>query len=257
MPKCKNNPSRHYKGTEPSPKGNGWCASGESIGKKRKGTDGKMWIVKKTKSSRRWVHCVSCKSVHKKSRKRKHHEKRNTKILTPNKTLKPNISQTLRPGYKLQIRIRMPLQYYIDDGKRLVEAPKKTKLTDARILKYLRSAKFRQSVTLELSNLGFGYPLEVIQPKYTPKVDSIHVVVDTHRVFLVTINATLTDKPSETLQNDGFTMVPFTFKQYERAIKDSFMWWHKGDILPFKQMSNDPDFLDLHYQASDIWVDSI
>jgi len=42
MPKCKNNPSRHYKGHEPSPKGNGWCASGEKIGKKRKGTDGKM-----------------------------------------------------------------------------------------------------------------------------------------------------------------------------------------------------------------------
>ena len=56
MPKCKNNPSRSYKGTEPSPKGLGYCASGESIGKKRKGYDGKMWIVKEVKSgSGRWV----------------------------------------------------------------------------------------------------------------------------------------------------------------------------------------------------------
>lgn len=67
MPKCKNNPSRHYKGNERSPKGKGWCASGESIGKKRKGTDGNMWIVKKTKSSKRWVPCVTCKTT-----KRKH-----------------------------------------------------------------------------------------------------------------------------------------------------------------------------------------
>lgn len=27
--KCKNNPNENYKGTEPSPKGNGWCSSSE------------------------------------------------------------------------------------------------------------------------------------------------------------------------------------------------------------------------------------
>lgn len=177
-------------------------------------------------------------------------------MMTTTKTLKPNTTQTLHPGYKLQIRIRMPLQYYIDDGYRLVEAPKKTKLTDARILKYLRSTKFRHRITFERMPIEIGtlWWNKVLVPTYTPKVDSIHVLVDSHRVFLVTINATLTDKPSETLQND--TMVPFTFKQYQTAIKDSFMWWHKGDILPFKQMGNDPDFLDLHYQEKDICVDS-
>ena len=139
-------------------------------------------------------------------------------------------------------------------NKRLVEAPKKTKLTDARILKYLRSAKFRQRIRFERMPIGTGtlWWHKVLVPKYTPKVDSIHVDVDSHRVFLVTINATLTDKHSEKMQND--TMVPFTFKQYQKAIKDSFMWWHNGDILPFKQMGNDP-FLDLHYQAKDICVD--
>jgi len=56
MPICKNNPKRNYKGTEPSPKGLGWCASGEKIGKKRKGKDGNMWIIKKVSNgSKRWM----------------------------------------------------------------------------------------------------------------------------------------------------------------------------------------------------------
>jgi hypothetical protein len=56
MPKCKNNPSRSYTGTEPSPKGLGYCASGDAIGKKRKGKDGNIWIVKEVSNgSGRWV----------------------------------------------------------------------------------------------------------------------------------------------------------------------------------------------------------
>ena len=31
MPKCKNNPSRSYNGTEPSPKGLGYCAYIEKV----------------------------------------------------------------------------------------------------------------------------------------------------------------------------------------------------------------------------------
>ena len=57
MPKCKNNSSRYYKGTEPSPKGKGWCASTEKVGKKRKGRDDQMWQVKKAGKSQRWVKC--------------------------------------------------------------------------------------------------------------------------------------------------------------------------------------------------------
>ena len=56
MPNCKNNNKRTYKGTEPSPKGFGWCASGEKVGKKKKGKDGNMWIIKTISSgSKRWV----------------------------------------------------------------------------------------------------------------------------------------------------------------------------------------------------------
>lgn len=46
MPYCKNNPKKTYKGTEPSPKGLGYCASGEKEGTIKKGKDGNKWIKK-------------------------------------------------------------------------------------------------------------------------------------------------------------------------------------------------------------------
>ena len=56
MPTCKNDPSKKYKGTEPSPKGLGWCAHGEKEYKVRKGKDGNQWIVKKVSNgSKRWM----------------------------------------------------------------------------------------------------------------------------------------------------------------------------------------------------------
>ena len=55
MPKCKNDPKRTYKGTEPSPKGLGHCAHTEKVGKKMKGKDGNQWIITKTKKGvKRW-----------------------------------------------------------------------------------------------------------------------------------------------------------------------------------------------------------
>ena len=56
MPNCKNDPKRKYKGDEPSPKGLGWCAHGETEGKVRNGLDGNKWIIKKVSGgSLRWV----------------------------------------------------------------------------------------------------------------------------------------------------------------------------------------------------------
>ena len=51
MPHCKNNPKRTYTGKEPSPKGLGFCASGEKKGTEMKGKDGNMWV----KSKGKWV----------------------------------------------------------------------------------------------------------------------------------------------------------------------------------------------------------
>ena len=56
MPQCKNDPKKTYKGTEPSPKGLGYCAHSEKLGKERKGLDGNTWIVSQTKSGvKRWT----------------------------------------------------------------------------------------------------------------------------------------------------------------------------------------------------------
>ena len=56
MPKCKNDPQKTYKGSEPSPKGLGWCAHAETEGQVRRGLDQNEWVVRKTKNGTpRWV----------------------------------------------------------------------------------------------------------------------------------------------------------------------------------------------------------
>jgi len=51
MPKCKNDKTRTYKGTEPSPKGLGWCAHAEEPNTRKTGLDGNSWIVKEWSKS--------------------------------------------------------------------------------------------------------------------------------------------------------------------------------------------------------------
>lgn len=54
--KCLNDPTKTYKGNEPSPKGLGYCAHAEKIGKRMIGKNYMHWIVKKTKNgTKRWV----------------------------------------------------------------------------------------------------------------------------------------------------------------------------------------------------------
>jgi hypothetical protein len=56
MPKCKNDKTRSFKGTEPSPKGLGWCAHGMKVGAVKKGKDGREWEVSGIKNgSKRWM----------------------------------------------------------------------------------------------------------------------------------------------------------------------------------------------------------
>ena len=48
MPTCKNDNYKKYTGKEKSPKGRGWCPTGEKLGRKRIGRDKNVWeIVKK------------------------------------------------------------------------------------------------------------------------------------------------------------------------------------------------------------------
>jgi len=56
MLKCKNDPTRLYKGSEPSPTGLGYCAPAEELNTKKKGKDGNIWKVIETKSGvKRWI----------------------------------------------------------------------------------------------------------------------------------------------------------------------------------------------------------
>jgi hypothetical protein len=56
MPKCINDSSSSFKGTEPSPKGLGYCAHAEKVGSKMKGKNGKMWIIKLVAGkTKRWI----------------------------------------------------------------------------------------------------------------------------------------------------------------------------------------------------------
>jgi hypothetical protein len=62
MPYCKNNLKKTYTGNEPSPKGLGYCASGEKEGTEMKGKDGNMWIKKNGK----WIKKNSKENYYKK-----------------------------------------------------------------------------------------------------------------------------------------------------------------------------------------------
>lgn len=56
MPKCINVTTKYYTGNEKSPMGLGYCSSGEDIGKKMKGKDNNLWIVKEGDGGKkRWI----------------------------------------------------------------------------------------------------------------------------------------------------------------------------------------------------------
>ena len=54
MPVCKNDKKKNYKGSEKTPLGLGFCASGYKVDKMKKGKDGKMYMVVKYKNGKRW-----------------------------------------------------------------------------------------------------------------------------------------------------------------------------------------------------------
>lgn len=53
--RCKNCQEKSYTGKENTPLGKGYSASVEKIGKKMRGRDGNMYIVKKYKNGKRWI----------------------------------------------------------------------------------------------------------------------------------------------------------------------------------------------------------
>lgn len=88
MPKCIDDPSRSYKGTEPSPKGLGYCAHTQSVGTSKIGNDGNIWIVKTTyNGTKRWVkNSGSSKRVPKEKNISSKRKRKSTKKVSKKKT---------------------------------------------------------------------------------------------------------------------------------------------------------------------------
>jgi len=103
MSKCKNSSTGTYKGTEPSPKGLGYCARGEKLGKKKKGLDGNMWEVKETnKGIARWV------KISKKSTKKP--VKKSTKKPVKKSTKKPVKKSAKKSTKKSTKSVKKPVK---------------------------------------------------------------------------------------------------------------------------------------------------
>jgi hypothetical protein len=120
MPKCKNDSKKSYKGSEPSPKGLGYCAGSTKANTKKKGKDGNMWIVKKIKSgSKRWVKHTTSNTKSKTKSKKKKKSKRKTKSKSKTKSPTKNIRyEDTRPAWKRAVG-------YVLFGKRTFLDPDK------------------------------------------------------------------------------------------------------------------------------------
>ena len=89
MPNCKNDSTRTYKGTEPSPKGYGYCAHAEKVGAQRQGRDKLGWHVSQDKNGRLyWARNIKKKTNEKKISDKKISEKKTSKKKTSKKKKK-------------------------------------------------------------------------------------------------------------------------------------------------------------------------
>tara|TARA_B110000858_G_C17658189_1_gene405952 strand:+ start:221 stop:811 length:591 start_codon:yes stop_codon:yes gene_type:complete len=118
MPKCKNDKTKTYKGTEPSPKGLGYCGHAEKLGQKRKGKDGNQWIIKEIKNgSKRWTKVPT--------KVKTHYERYFKPMLTSlssdnQKTIKKLLTETKKKIQKAGIKVfvvpvHLENGYYLSD----------------------------------------------------------------------------------------------------------------------------------------------
>lgn len=59
--RCKNSDEKYYTGKENTPLGRGFSASGEKVGTRMRGRDGKTYVVQKYSNGKRWVAVSSSK----------------------------------------------------------------------------------------------------------------------------------------------------------------------------------------------------
>ena len=128
---CKNGKS-FYKGTEPSPKGNGYCAKFEKIGTKKRGKNKKMWVVRSVKVEatgkryKRWFQVPSKSEPVKKKKAERPLKRSSTAKSTKSKRPAPKTQskklRTLRGGKPLRqasklnvhLQDRLGKNYYLE-----------------------------------------------------------------------------------------------------------------------------------------------
>lgn len=152
MPKCKNDPTRTYKGTEPSPKGNGYCAHAETLGTQKKGADSKMWYVTQTKQGvKRWSKVSTTSS------------NTNPTPVATNTVTTNTTTNTAPSGTKIPSKWLTP---YTSDQKSLIRKFNKSgsaykALTNAGIHVFVRPVYINQSLNQYIINDAFeDVPLE-------------------------------------------------------------------------------------------------
>lgn len=160
MLKCKNDPKRTYKGTEPSPKGLGYCAHNMKVDTIKKGKDGNKWIVKKVKNgSKRWVK-IKDESLKRKKLNREIKEKKtlNSNLIQKNvnfdfnlKNAKINFIKELLLNYnKNEIKF---LKKYINDKNFIIDINNKINEKDVnKILKKLTEKNVQNNIIKKIKN---------------------------------------------------------------------------------------------------------
>ena len=164
MPFCKNDPKKSYKGTEPSPKGLGYCAHTENVGKIMKGLDGNKWIIAKTSQGvKRWIKYDN-KKIIKKTNKKLNNNIVNSKISKNDcskfviyekkyetgffiKSIKYDIIQGLEDNQKRYVRKFITYNKFEDKYTKVPEDYKKIKINKNIINDYCGS-----KVLLEKNN---------------------------------------------------------------------------------------------------------
>ena len=216
MPKCKNDPKRSYKGTEPSPKGLGYCAHSEKVGEIKKGRDNNLWIVKEYKKSKKWI-------KYKGAGKRKDKTKRKVSInpYTIDKTIEKLLNKKLisenDENYITDLfknNRDLHKEYFYKFIKRIIAM--KAKEYTININKYLElydDMKHGKTYNLNLNTTDNTVKLKldkgeyiVSVPKYIKNVSSMIIIKTSQRINYDDIEFT---KCNDILQIDDFQNIVF------------------------------------------------
>ena len=172
MPKCKNDPKRTYKGTEPTPKGLGYCAHSEKVGKKMKGKDGNQWIITETKKGiKRWSKIKTSKHIKSNNTTKSY----NTKSDNTNKSLKINKLLIKIPKYKLpdkELLKNYLTDINLNDFTEIIKFLKlKNNYTIDNIIKKLTSKTLHNKIIKKLINYK-KIPLSILD-YYLKRIDNV------------------------------------------------------------------------------------